>query len=178
MRETPFKDYGTSEAAQGRTKTHKGILMAMPVEGGVSGRKRLADAQGCTETHRVAQIRTKSHKVSQTRTRSHRFNQKRTTLLKKLRQGYFCPKNGVISHLITLAGCSVVSRSFSEPAIRALWRHLPNLEPVWRLLSPGTPSTPSSNLLYTSVRARLSSNYTPTLTQTNLIVADPIREAV
>ena len=97
LRRTPFKDCGASEAAQGRTKTHKGILMAMPVEGGVSGRKRLADAQGCTETHRVAQIRTKSHKISQTRTRSHRFDQKRTTLLKKLGQGYFCPKNGVIA---------------------------------------------------------------------------------
>ena len=70
--------------------------MALPIDGGVSGRKRLTDAQGCTETHRVAQIRTKSHKISQTRTRSHRFDQKRTMLLKKLGQGYFCPKNGVI----------------------------------------------------------------------------------
>ena len=71
--------------------------MAMFVDGGVNGRKRLADAQGCTETHRVAQIRTKSHEVSQTRTRLHKFDQTRTTLLKQLGKGYFCPKNGVIA---------------------------------------------------------------------------------
>ena len=72
--------------------------MAMFVDGGVNGRKRLADAQGCTETHRVAQNRTKLHEVSQTRTRLHKFDQTRTTLLKKLRKGYFCPKNGVIQY--------------------------------------------------------------------------------
>ena len=64
------------------------------------------------------------------------------------------------SALQALANCSVVSRSFSESAIRVLWRSLPSLDPVWALLSAeGRSAHASAGDWYNSVslRVRLTS---------------------
>ena len=62
------------------------------------------------------------------------------------------------SALQALANCSVVSRSFSESAIRVLWRSLPSLDPVWALLSlDGRHAFASADDWYNSVSHRFDS---------------------
>ena len=100
LRGTPLKDCGISEAAQGRTKTHKDAQVDFdgyarrwrrqrPEK--ARGRERLhRDAQSCTKSHKIARSLTNANKIAQIRPNAHNTAQ-------KARERVFLSKNGVIA---------------------------------------------------------------------------------